>query len=92
VEEHTENYAHFGLASGAEQGGLQNLEDIIGRITEVLPKPRPAHPILSREIIPRCDYDKILAQLKKPGFIREWKGACSRSDAKRTQRGDRPSR
>jgi ABC-type nitrate/sulfonate/bicarbonate transport system substrate-binding protein len=33
-----ENYAHFNLVSGADQGGLQNLEDMIGRIVEVLVK------------------------------------------------------
>jgi outer membrane protein OmpA-like peptidoglycan-associated protein/ABC-type nitrate/sulfonate/bicarbonate transport system substrate-binding protein len=31
-----ENYAHFGLVKGAEQGGLPTLEDIIGNIVDVL--------------------------------------------------------
>ncbi|MBI4664367.1 MAG: OmpA family protein [Verrucomicrobia bacterium] len=63
-----ENYAHFGLVAGAEQGGLQNLEDIIGNIMDVLVKTKAlsSDPLSAR--FHTLFYDKILADMRSAQF------------------------
>jgi outer membrane protein OmpA-like peptidoglycan-associated protein len=63
-----ENYAHFGLASGADHGGLQTLEDMIGRIVDVLIKTKalPSDPLGGN--YSSLYYDKILADMKQARF------------------------
>jgi outer membrane protein OmpA-like peptidoglycan-associated protein len=63
-----ENYAHFGLVTGAEQGGLPTLEDMIGNIMDVLVKTRaiPADPLNGKHTT--LFYDRILAELQAARF------------------------
>jgi outer membrane protein OmpA-like peptidoglycan-associated protein/ABC-type taurine transport system substrate-binding protein len=63
-----ENYAHFGLVSGPERGGLPLLEDIIGNIIDVLVKTKaiPADPLPGQYYT--LFYDRILAEMKAANF------------------------
>jgi outer membrane protein OmpA-like peptidoglycan-associated protein/ABC-type taurine transport system substrate-binding protein len=63
-----ENYAHFGLVSSSENKGLNYIEDIIDRISQVL----IVTEALSKENLPEDTgslyYDKILRELKSESF------------------------
>jgi ABC-type nitrate/sulfonate/bicarbonate transport system substrate-binding protein/outer membrane protein OmpA-like peptidoglycan-associated protein len=63
-----ENYAHFGLTSGVEAGGLPNLEDMIGNITGVLVKTKalPNDPLAGR--IATLFTDRPLAAMRSDRF------------------------
>ena len=63
-----ENYAHFGLLSGAEQGGLPTLEDMIGNITDVLVKTKAINsdPLTGNHTT--LYYDRILTELHAARF------------------------
>ena len=63
-----ENYAHFGLASGADQGGLPTLEDMIGNIMDVLVRTRavPGDPLSGKHT--SLYYDRILAEMRAARF------------------------
>lgn len=63
-----ENYAHFGLASSADQGGLPTLEDMIGNITEVLLKTKAvaSDPLNGKPT--SLFYDRILSELRVAHF------------------------
>jgi outer membrane protein OmpA-like peptidoglycan-associated protein/ABC-type nitrate/sulfonate/bicarbonate transport system substrate-binding protein len=63
-----ENYAHFGLASGADQGGLPTLEDMIGNITDVLLKTKaiPSDPLDGQHTT--LFYDRILSEMRAARF------------------------
>jgi ABC-type nitrate/sulfonate/bicarbonate transport system substrate-binding protein/outer membrane protein OmpA-like peptidoglycan-associated protein len=63
-----ENYAHFGVVSGVEQGGLPTMEDIIGNITDVLLKTKAisADPVGGKHTT--LFYDRVLAELRAARF------------------------
>jgi len=63
-----ENYAHFGLLSGVEQGGLPTLEDMIGNITDVLLKTKAiaTDPLAGNHTT--LYYDRILSELHASRF------------------------
>lgn len=63
-----ENYAHFGLTSGAEQGGLPTLEDMIGNITDVLLKTKAitSDPLDGKRTT--LFYDRVLSELRAARF------------------------
>jgi ABC-type nitrate/sulfonate/bicarbonate transport system substrate-binding protein/outer membrane protein OmpA-like peptidoglycan-associated protein len=63
-----ENYAHFGLVSGVEQGGLPTLEDMIGNIIDVLLKTKAiaCDPLDGRHTT--LFYDRVLAELRAAKF------------------------
>jgi outer membrane protein OmpA-like peptidoglycan-associated protein/ABC-type nitrate/sulfonate/bicarbonate transport system substrate-binding protein len=63
-----ENYAHFGLTSGADQGGLPTLEDMIGNITEVLLKTKaiPSDPLDGKHTT--LFYDRVLSEMRNARF------------------------
>jgi len=63
-----ENYAHFGLASSAESGGAQHLEDMVANITTVLMKTGAlkADPLAGKAST--LFYDAVLKDLKAEGF------------------------
>ncbi len=63
-----ENYAHFGLASAAEQGGLPTLEDMIGNITDVLLKTKAlkADPLDGKHT--SLFYDRVLSEMRAARF------------------------
>jgi len=63
-----ENYAHFGLLSGAEQGGLPTLEDMIGNIIDVLIKTKAiaSDPLSGNHT--SLYYDKALSELRMARF------------------------
>ncbi|MCL4178759.1 MAG: OmpA family protein [Verrucomicrobia bacterium] len=63
-----ENYAHFGLASGADRGGLPTLEDMIGNIMDVLLKTKaiPSDPLDGRHTT--LFYDRILSEMRATRF------------------------
>lgn len=63
-----ENYAHFGLASGAGQGGLSTLEDMIGNITDVLLKTKAiaSDPLGGKPTT--LFYDRVLSEMRAARF------------------------
>ncbi len=63
-----ENYAHFGLASGAEHGGLPTLEDMIGNIMDVLLKTKAitSDPLGGKYTT--LFYDRVLSELRAARF------------------------
>ena len=63
-----ENYAHFGLASGADQGGLPTLEDMIGNIMDVLLKTKAisSDPLESKHTT--LFYDRVLSEMRAAQF------------------------
>jgi outer membrane protein OmpA-like peptidoglycan-associated protein/ABC-type nitrate/sulfonate/bicarbonate transport system substrate-binding protein len=63
-----ENYAHFGLLTAVEQGGLPTLEDMIGNITDVLVKTKAIanDPLAGKYTT--LFYDRILSDLKGANF------------------------
>jgi outer membrane protein OmpA-like peptidoglycan-associated protein/ABC-type nitrate/sulfonate/bicarbonate transport system substrate-binding protein len=63
-----ENYAHFGLASGADQGGLPTLEDMIGNIMDVLLKTKAiaTDPLDGKHTT--LFYDRVLAEMRNARF------------------------
>jgi outer membrane protein OmpA-like peptidoglycan-associated protein len=63
-----ENYAHFGLVTGAEQGGLPTLEDMIGNIVEVLIKTKALASDPLNGKFTTLYYDRILTELRAARF------------------------
>jgi outer membrane protein OmpA-like peptidoglycan-associated protein/ABC-type nitrate/sulfonate/bicarbonate transport system substrate-binding protein len=63
-----ENYTHFGLVTGAGQGGLSSIEDMIANITDVLVKTRAiaSDPLAGRQNT--LYFDRILAELRADKF------------------------
>jgi len=63
-----ENYGHFGLVSGKEQGGVQHLEDIIGNIMDVLIKTQalPQDPLGGKHHT--LFYSQILSEMRTANF------------------------
>lgn len=63
-----ENYAHFGLTTGAEQGGLPTLEDMIGNIVEVLLKTKAIarDPLDGKHTT--LFYDRVLSEMRAARF------------------------
>jgi ABC-type nitrate/sulfonate/bicarbonate transport system substrate-binding protein/outer membrane protein OmpA-like peptidoglycan-associated protein len=63
-----ENYAHFGVASGADQGGLPTLEDMIGNIMDVLLKTRAiaSDPLDGKHTT--LFYDRVLSEMRAARF------------------------
>lgn len=63
-----ENYAHFGLASAADQGGLPTLEDMITNIMDVLLKTKAiaSDPLDGKHTT--LFYDRILAEMRAARF------------------------
>ena len=63
-----ENYAHFGLLTGVDQGGLPTLEDMIGNITDVLLKTKAiaSDPLGGKHTT--LFYDRILSELHARRF------------------------
>jgi len=63
-----ENYAHFGLASSADQGGLPTLEDMIGNIMDVLLKTKAiaSDPLDGKHTT--LFYDRVLAEMRTARF------------------------
>jgi len=63
-----ENYAHFGMTSGADQGGLPTLEDMIGNIMDVLLKTRaiPRDPLDGERTT--LFYDRVLSEMRAARF------------------------
>jgi len=63
-----ENYGHFGLVSGKEQGGVQHLEDIIGNIMDVLIKTQalPQDPLGGKHHT--LFYSQILSEMRAANF------------------------
>jgi len=63
-----ENYAHFGLLTGAAAGGVSHLEDVIGNIVEVLLKTRALETDPLDGKYHTLFYPQILAELKAANF------------------------
>jgi len=63
-----ENYAHFGLASGSDQGGLPTLEDMIGNIMEVLLKTKAISSDPLDGKYTTLFYDRVLVEMKAARF------------------------
>jgi len=63
-----ENYAHFGLVSQAESGGLPHIEDIVTNVTDVLVKTEAigTDPLPGK--INTIYYDRFLRDLKAENF------------------------
>jgi outer membrane protein OmpA-like peptidoglycan-associated protein/ABC-type nitrate/sulfonate/bicarbonate transport system substrate-binding protein len=63
-----ENYAHFGVVSGVEQGGLPTMEDMIGNIMDVLLKTKAiaSDPLGGKYTT--LFYDRILFELRAARF------------------------
>jgi outer membrane protein OmpA-like peptidoglycan-associated protein len=63
-----ENYAHFGLATGADRGGFPTLEDMIGNIMDVLVKTKalPADPLQGNHT--SLFYDQVLSEMRAAQF------------------------
>jgi outer membrane protein OmpA-like peptidoglycan-associated protein/ABC-type nitrate/sulfonate/bicarbonate transport system substrate-binding protein len=63
-----ENYAHFGVASGADQGGLPTLEGMIGNIVDVLLKTKAiaSDPLDGKHTT--LFYDRVLSEMRAARF------------------------
>ena len=63
-----ENYAHFGLVTGVEQGGLPTVEDMIDNITDVLVKTKAiaSDPLDGKHTT--LFYDRILSEMRIAHF------------------------
>jgi ABC-type nitrate/sulfonate/bicarbonate transport system substrate-binding protein/outer membrane protein OmpA-like peptidoglycan-associated protein len=63
-----ENYAHFGVATGVERGGLPTMEDMIGNIMDVLVKTKAiaSDPLSGKHTT--LFYDRILTDLRAARF------------------------
>lgn len=63
-----ENYAHFGLVSGAAAGDLLTMEDMINNITDILLKTQALDNDPLNGQYTSLYYDKILAEMQSDGF------------------------
>ena len=63
-----ENYAHFGVVSGVEQGGLPTMEDMIANIMDVLLKTKAiaSDPLGGKHT--SLFYDRVLSELRAARF------------------------